>query len=177
MGREPQLAAACCDLVADVARSSGGAQLRVAGCSMVPAFWPDDLIHFTPYDFSALLAGEIIVFRQHDRFVMHRILRHNGATVTTRGDARPQADAAVVAEDCIGRVDRVLRNGRPVPLRLSHAQAGVAWLLRHSEPATYLFVRCCSVLRKLREFARLQEGASAAMGTVRELSSDQRTQG
>jgi hypothetical protein len=140
---------------------------------MVSAFWPDDLVHFTPCDFSALLPGEIIVFRQHDRFVMHRILRHNGATLTTRGDARRRADAPVAPEDCIGRVDRVLRNGRPVSLRLSYTRASVAWLLRHSELATYLYLRCCSVLRRLRAFLNLQEGAHGVIGTGSEISPEQ----
>lgn len=177
MGREPQVAAACCDLVADVARASGSVQLLVAGCSMVPAFWPGDLADITPCDFSSLRAGEIIVFRRRDTLVMHRILSRSGATVTTRGDARRRPDAPVAPEYCIGKVDRVLRNGRPVSVRLSPAQACIAWLLRHSDLATSLYLRCCSILRRLRDLAQGQERAPGVTTVTSEITSELRTQG
>jgi signal peptidase len=139
----------CCDLVVDVANASGVVHLRVAGSSMIPILWPGDLVFVRPCDFSQLEPGMVIVFRQNERLVIHRIIRWEHGAVVTRGDARARLDGPVDREDVIGRVDEVLRNGKPVDLNGSPRQTFTASMLRRSEVYTRLYLRCSSMLRRL----------------------------
>lgn len=143
---------ACCDLVVDVAKTSGLVQLRVAGCSMVPILWPGDLVFVQPCDFSRLEPGMVIVFRQHEKLVVHRILRREHGAVITRGDARGRLDGPVRNEDIVGRVDEVLRKGKRVGLQSSPRQMFTASILRRSEICTRLYLRCSSMLRRVAYF-------------------------
>ena len=147
MGTEPRFLATCCSLVADVARASGEVRLRVAGSSMVPVLWPGDLVLARSCDLSQLEPGQIVVFRQDGRLIIHRILA-TGDGIITRGDARPCLDARLGREDLIGRVESALRDGKAVRLRPTPWQALVAFALRRSEILTSAYLRCCSALRR-----------------------------
>ena len=98
--------AACCDLVAGVARIHGKVYLKVAGASMVPVLWPGDLVTVRSCDSSELQPGSIVVFRQNERLVVHRLMHWVGDCVVARGDARLRYDQPVKAGEVLGRVDR-----------------------------------------------------------------------
>ena len=113
---EAHLQSACCDLIADVARNQGQVQLKVAGASMVPALWPGDLVTVRSCDSSELQPGSIVVFRQNERLVVHRLMRADFARwvdsthwadgcLVTRGDARSRCDKPVKAGEVLGRVE------------------------------------------------------------------------
>jgi signal peptidase I len=152
---QAHLQSACCDLVADVARNQGQVQLKVAGASMVPTLWPGDLVTVRSSDPSELQPGSIVVFRQNERLVVHRLVRwadptrRAGDRVVTRGDARPRYDQPVRAGEVLGRVDSALRNGRPVNLQPSLWHSVLASVLRRSDWGTQIFLRLSSRLRKL----------------------------
>jgi signal peptidase I len=152
---EAHLQAACCDLAADVARTHGKVQLKVAGASMVPALWPGDLVTVRGCDPGELHPDQIIVFRQKERLVVHRLVRWVDSTrwagdcAVTRGDARPRCDEPVKASEVIGRVEGILRNGRPVNPEQSIGQRMTAAILRRSEWCTRLFLRLGSRMRRL----------------------------
>jgi len=145
---EAHLQSACCDLVADVARLSGKVQLKVAGTSMVPALWPGDLVTVRNCQPSELAPDSIVVFRQNQRLVVHRMLRREAGRIVTRGDARPCLDPPVPADQIIGCVEAATRNGRPVRLRPWPWQTSVAWLLRRSAWATSFYLRLISRFRR-----------------------------
>jgi signal peptidase I len=147
--QEACLREACCDLVTDIARASGKVQLKVTGTSMVPALWPGDLLTVrscSPYE---LAPGSIIVFRQDQQLIVHRLMHRLGDQIVTRGDARPRLDKAVESSQIVGRVEIVMRNGRPVGLRDSLVRQFVAVCLRRSEWCTWFFLRASSKIRKM----------------------------
>lgn len=149
MTREAHLQEACCSLVADVARISGKVQLRVAGASMVPTLWPGDFVSVHCCDPSELQPDSIIVFRQQQRLIIHRLLHRAGGRLITRGDARPLLDDPIDPADIVGRVENVIRNGHPVDPRPSLWQRAVAAALRRSEWCTWFFLRFSSRMRKM----------------------------
>jgi signal peptidase I len=146
---ETHLQEACCDLVEEVARSSGKVHLKVTGASMVPALWPGDLLTVRTCDLSELSPDAIIVFRQKQRLIVHRLMHRTGDQIVTRGDARPCLDDPIAAGEIVGCVESVLRNGRPVNPRISLWQRSVAAALRRSEWCTWFFLRFSSRMRRM----------------------------
>jgi signal peptidase I len=150
MPQNERLREACCDLVADVARASGRVQLEVNGFSMVPALWPGDLLtvrNCCPYE---LAPNSLIVFQQDQQLIVHRLIRRVGDQIVTRGDARRRLDKPVEAGQIVGRVESVMRNGRPVDFRNSLRQQLVSVCLRRSEWCTWFFLRFSSKMRNMR---------------------------
>lgn len=147
---EGSLREACCDLVADIARASGKVQLKVTGASMVPTLWPGDLLTVQTCNPYGLAPGSIIVFRQDQQLIVHRLMLRLGDRTVTRGDARPRLDKPVEPSQIVGRVETVMRNGRPVDPQDSLWQQIVAVCLRRSEWFTWFFLRFSSKMRKMR---------------------------
>lgn len=151
---EAHLQSACCDLIADVARNQGQVQLKVAGASMVPVLWPGDLVTVRSCDSSELQPGLIVVYRQNERLVVHRLVRWVDSThgadgcLVTRGDARPRFDQPVKAGEVLGRVDNAVRNGRPVNLQPSPWHSVLASVFRRSQWCASLYLRLCSRMQK-----------------------------
>jgi signal peptidase len=140
---------ACCDLIADVVRAQGTVHLKVAGSSMVPTLWPGDLVTVGRCEPSELQTGSLIVFRQDERLIVHRLMHWEGGCVVARGDASSRFDRPAPASDVIGRVESILRDGRIVATRLSFWQSMTGMLLRRSQRAAQLYMR---VVDKARRF-------------------------
>lgn len=149
MMQEGRLREACCDLVADIARASGRVQLQVTGASMVPTLWPGDLLTVRSCCPDELAPDSIIVFRQDQQLIVHRLIHRIGNQIVTRGDARRRPDKPVEPSQIVGRVEIVMRNGRPVDPRDSLWQQFVAVCLRRSEWCTWFFLRFSSKMRKM----------------------------
>ncbi len=156
---EAHLQSACCDLVADIARNQGQVQLNVAGASMVPTLWPGDLVTVRSCDLSELQPGSIVVFRQNERLVTHRLMRVDFARwvdsthgadgcLVTRGDARSRCDKPVKASEVLGRVQSAMRNGRPVNLQPSLWHGVLASVFRRSQVCTEIYLRLASRMRR-----------------------------
>jgi hypothetical protein len=159
MAPEAELQAACCDLVADVVRTSGKVQLKVAGLSMIPFLWPGDIVTVRHCDPSELQTNWIIVLRQRERLIVHRFLYWAGDSVVTRGDARPRYDEPARATEVLGQVESILRNGRQISLGPSLWKGATASLLRRSEWCTWLFLRLSCRVRRF-------EVAEATLGHI-----------
>jgi signal peptidase I len=151
MMQETQLQSTCCDLVADLVRSAGLARLRITGCSMLPVILPGDVLTVGRSDCDELMPGQIILYNRDGRLIAHRVIRVLDESLITRGDSLPAADMPVQFTEVVGRVEGILRNGRPVSTRPSYWQRGTAWILRHSEWSTSVFLRARSRLRRLAE--------------------------
>ena len=146
---EAHLQSACCDLVAGVVRIHGKVHLKVAGASMVPALWPGDLVTVRSCDSSELQPGSIVVFRQNERLVVHRLMHWVGDCVVARGDALSRCDQPVKAGEVLGCVDSVLRNGRSVSLQPSLWHSVLAPVFRRSEWCASLYLRLSSRVQRL----------------------------
>lgn len=87
------------------------ATIPVKGFSMLPFIrGVRDLVvlekreQYVPYD--------IVLFRHHDRFVLHRILSIEGDRVEIQGDGVPRNTEKVTLKDISGKVVRILRDGK-----------------------------------------------------------------
>jgi hypothetical protein len=99
-------------LLAEVLRSGGSARLRVTGSSMLPTIWPGDVAILERAPITDLQAADLILFQQDSRLFLHRIVRAEGTQFVTRGDAMPQADPVVHADQILARVKAVEREGK-----------------------------------------------------------------
>jgi signal peptidase I len=134
-----------CDLATEVLRSSGSLRLRVTGLSMLPTVWPGDTLIIQRTSADAVSAGEIVLYGRDRRFFVHRVVKaalDGDSTLVTRGDAMPQADFPVSAQDLLGKVAFIVRDGRLVePGRnLNIRQKAIAALAQKSEIAARVVV-------------------------------------
>jgi len=122
---------------------------------MVPALWPGDLVTVKRCNPSDLGPESIVVFRQNDRLVTHRLVRHEGDCIVTRGDARPRLDAPVAHAEIVGCVESVTRNGHAVNPKFSLGRRAMAIVLRRSEWCTRFYLRVSSRIRRSAVLAAL----------------------
>jgi signal peptidase I len=122
-----------CELVAEVVRSFGEVRLRVNGCSMMPAIWPGDVLIVRRCGVVELQLGQIALCRRKGELVAHRIASIRDNAIITRGDTLLVDDPPTSECDLVGRVVRVLRNGRPVDPGQSLAKRLSSTILRHSD--------------------------------------------
>jgi signal peptidase I len=161
---EAHLQSACCDLIADVARSQGKVHLKVAGASMVPALWPGDVVTVRRCEPGELRAGSIIVFRQNQRLVVHRLMHWREGCVVTRGDSHPCLDRPTPGGDVIGRVESIERDGREVSSRISFRQSVVGFILRRSRRAIWHYMRAANWMRRFERGGSAEPGIPQALG-------------
>lgn len=147
---EPHLEAACCDLVAEVVRSVGIANLGVTGCSMLPAIRPGDIITIERLKFEEFRTGQVVLFSREGRLTAHRILAISTNSLLTQGDVLPSIDPPVEAHNVVGRVVCVQRNGRTFSPRQTFWQSVAASMMRRSEWCKRLYLRLDN---KLEQFA------------------------
>src|ERR1035437_10241317 len=141
MERETQRRAKCCELVEEVARTSGEARLKVTGSSMLPALWPGDVITVRRCDFTELEPGQIVLCRQEGKLTAHRIQRISPSHLVTRGDSVPACDPPVGAYGVVGQVVSILRNGRSIQPERSFRHRAVSSILRRSHYCTRIALR------------------------------------
>ncbi len=132
-------------------RRFGRLRLRATGSSMLPAIAAGDVLVFHTCDAGALHAGQVVLFEQNGRLVVHRlasILPDGG--LLTRGDALAQHDPTVDAEAILGVLVTQQRGGRQIPLAGFHIrkrQRLARWLIRRSSIAHRLLCRMPALAR------------------------------
>jgi len=88
----------------------------VTGSSMWPTLTKGDIVFLQGVDgVEDLRVGDIIAFRQDQRFSIHRIVRIEGPTITTRGDGNLVNDPPIRINDVIGKVPTVFGRLARVP--------------------------------------------------------------
>jgi signal peptidase I len=115
MDTQLQRHAAFCELLEDIARSSGEVRIRVTGASMLPAVWPGDVLTVKSCPASDLQPGHIVLYRRDGRLTAHRILSISPGSVLTRGDSQVNPDPPIAESEIVGMVLSISRNGRTVP--------------------------------------------------------------
>ena len=132
--------ALCCELVHDVARSSGEVRLRVIGASMLPAVWPGDFVTVQRRELAEFQPGQIVVYQQEEKLVIHRVEHVSGDHLITRGDSRPRFDLPVLAGEIVGRVVSISRGAQSLdPVRTFWQRFGSS-ILRRSDFCTRVMV-------------------------------------
>jgi hypothetical protein len=113
------------------------------GHSMYPTIMANETILVEPIDPGAVRMGDILLYRTNGRLIAHRVVRINmpagnsnssnsnfdtpssalsfQPSFTFRGDACPSCDAPVTADQILGKVVAIERNGYSVdPYSLTH---------------------------------------------------------
>jgi len=109
-----------------LARGQTG-QLVILSGSMAPLLQPGEKVRVTPH-FRPVLPGDLVVFRQRDRLVCHRIMfPYKRWCYLQKGDANQQWEK-VVAVDIIGKPDLLLTANTQVPLQGPRFRFYNTWL-------------------------------------------------
>lgn len=88
----------------------------VAGFSMEPLLHSGDRVILRPVEHHAVVPGDLIVFSQGGRRIVHRVIRtENG--ILTQGDANPMPDEPLEEGTPLWRCLSVERDGMQIPLQ------------------------------------------------------------
>jgi hypothetical protein len=98
-------------LVRQVLRRFGAVRLRAFGASMWPAIQPGDLLDVQRVTPARLTPGDVVLFERNGRLFVHRVVWRRGRVMQTRGDAHWRADPPLTADDLLGMVTVVSREG------------------------------------------------------------------
>lgn len=148
MNSETQRLAICCELVSDVACRVGTVRLGVTGASMFPALWPGDFVTVRRCDPAELRPGQIVVYRQEEKLVVHRVEHVSFDRLITRGDSRPRFDPPVQLGEIVGRVSSISRGRRTLYPEQTLWQRTASSVLRHSHLLTRVTLFLCRRLRR-----------------------------
>lgn len=112
-------------LVASVVESGLSVRFRACGDSMSPTILSGDVITVTPVALDQVATGDILLYRDGDRVLAHRLVgvtAHDSQRLFhLRGDSNLGCDRPVVTAQIVGRVAAIERGGRAVPLRATAA--------------------------------------------------------
>jgi hypothetical protein len=93
---------------------------RAEGQSMYPAIRDGESIVVRPVNTDQIVRGDVLLCRQGDRALAHRVVDLSGVgrerVVRMRGDAKRDCDAPIAASSVIGRVTSVRRGRRTIAL-------------------------------------------------------------
>ena len=121
-------------LATQILRERGELRFRASGSSMCPIIHDGDLIHVRSIRGAEVRVGDVVLcFVDGRRLLAHRVvkvIRDRARTVVcTRGDARAVSDGPVPAEQVLGRVVFLERQGRGIALdRGPMRWLGWAWV-------------------------------------------------
>lgn len=106
------------ELSTDLLSQGYSVRFRPGGHSMRPTIRDGEAVTVKPVEPAEVRRGDIILYRTARGVIAHRVVliegRETGARVFhLRGDAASTCDAPVQAEQILGRVISVERNGRP----------------------------------------------------------------
>jgi hypothetical protein len=114
-------------------------ELRVKGKSMYPCLHDGkDRVVLSPVASGKLTKGKIVLFRYHDRYLLHRIVKCKAECLIIQGDGVCNNQEEASPSDVIGIVNTIIRsNGKTVSTNSLPAQ--VYW-------------RCWYFLRPFRRY-------------------------
>jgi signal peptidase I len=140
-------------------------RFRAEGTSMHPTIRDGEAISIAAVFPDEVVRGDVLLCRHSTRVMAHRVVgvatRGAGRVFELRGDAKAACDAPVGADDVIGRVIAVRRNGRLV--RLSGRAARLRHTARTAASRARLFVVWTAISLRARA---LLAGRGASSGTT-----------
>jgi signal peptidase I len=110
--------------LADRIRIGGSATVRVLARSMSPWVRPGDQVFVRRFDFSRVVAGDIILYQRANRLFIHRVNRRmvrpnlegNASFLVVTGDAPGRPDVPISAKEFLGRATRIHRGKQHIDL-------------------------------------------------------------
>jgi signal peptidase I len=89
------------------------------GDSMVPLIRPKDLISISRVDFKDIGLGSVVVFKQDEKIIGHRVVFRTKKWLLTKGDNTLVFDKKVFSGQVIGLIDKISRNSQTIDLNTS----------------------------------------------------------
>lgn len=118
-------------------------KLRVGGKSMYPILKSGDEITIERSDINSLKKGDIIVFKNAEKWVCHRlhkiIIQDNSLTFSTKGDSCKCKDKLVFEEEYIGKVISRFRRNKNEKLDSIFCKIS-SWLIIHFPKLSTLLI-------------------------------------
>jgi len=107
-------------------------RFQAKGFSMSPFIKNGDVITVETLPDGAPRLGHIVAFRHpgSGRLVVHRVVGRKGGAYLIKGDAAPEGDGLVPADNILALVTKVEREGQPVRLGIGPARLLIAFLTR-----------------------------------------------
>ncbi len=81
--------------------------MTVTSQSMWPVLKRGDLVFIKDTELEDIKVGSVIVFRHGEGMAVHRVVKIEGQTITTRGDANTKEDNPITSDDIVGRVPTI----------------------------------------------------------------------
>ncbi|HEY3284559.1 MAG TPA: GNAT family N-acetyltransferase [Armatimonadota bacterium] len=132
------------ELIREAIHKGDGFRLRLFGISMHPFVRAGDLARVRPIAWDAIRPGHVILFQREDRLIAHRVLRVPSSPaepLIAKGDTLRRADPPVRAEQVLGRVVTIERDGRVLSLDSPGRRLWAAAMVRATTPYSALFYR------------------------------------
>ena len=128
-------------LATEVLGRFGEVRLRVTGTSMVPSVWPGDVVTIRRCAMTDVEAGQIVLATRDGRLFVHRVVAVRSPHLLIQGDALAFQDPPVSADQFLGRVESIARDGRLLdPPALNLARRTVSAIVRRSTRASRLLI-------------------------------------
>jgi signal peptidase I len=107
------LAPVIMELIEAVHEKGASFRFQARGHSMTPAIRNGDVITVAPLKNIKVGRGDVLAFRHPDRpqMLVHRVLRKKGERYFIKGDNASEADGWIPAENFLGLITRVERQG------------------------------------------------------------------
>jgi len=100
-------------------------RFRASGDSMYPVILNGDVITVSPVAAHEIARGDILLYRDGDRVLAHRLVGVAASGSETRfrlrGDSNATCDLPIAASQIVGRVETVERHGRVIALHATLA--------------------------------------------------------
>lgn len=122
-------------------------ELRLGGNSMYPFLRSGDLAVIEPVEMTSVKTGDIILFKQEDRYIAHRVLACKADHLICKGDAMPHKDPPVSTDELLGRIRAYRRAKRHVELK-SPLRQGANSFLALCSPYTPPLYRLLAKLKR-----------------------------
>lgn len=103
-------------LIPELLEKGVAIRVKVGGFSMFPFIRKGDTAIINRVDFKVLEKGDVVLFRKGNKYIAHRLLKHYGERILTKGDTAEKADEPVKSEDYLGIILQVIRKGKQINL-------------------------------------------------------------
>lgn len=124
------------DLLQAVLARDMSLRFRARGFSMTPFIQDGDVITVAPFSGRKPSLGDVMAFihPRANKLVVHRGLRQQGDAWQLCGDNVTVSDGLVPANNIIGRVNRIERNGKQLRLGIGPERIFIAFFKRQNWP-------------------------------------------
>jgi signal peptidase I len=136
------------ELLSAVTEKGKSLRFRASGISMIPFIKDEDVITISPIPSGRPVIGDVVAFLLPgaNRLAVHRIIEKRNAGYIIKGDNVPEPDGLIPADNVLGLVTEVERNGHRALMGLGVERRLIASLARHD---LIKWIRVCNLTRKL----------------------------